>query len=707
MIVYDARGQAVALGKSLARGGEAIVYRVRDEPEFLAKLYVPAPRPKQEKKLAWMVAHPPAFPAEVGNHRLVAWPSGTLHNRRGQFVGYLMPFVTGAVPLLHVYSPKLREKTLPGFTVKYRYRAAQHLAYALSALHARGYVVGDLNESNILVTPAALITLIDTDSFQVQSRMGSKPILHPCPVGKAEYLPPELQGASLGSIVRQPEHDYFALAVLIFKLLMDGRHPFQGQWLRGGEPPALEHKIAKGWFPHTPKPHGMVAPPPNTPPLDVLPPQVAELLHACFVDGHADPLARPTPDEWVPALQQAEASLRECTNGHLFSGHLRRCHQCGAGRAVLPKWAVPVVAGARRTTARAIHATPQAVEAGLQPARAVARRLVLPASWRRALRQRAFWQSFLGMRHRWFGSLTAALLGAVSVFVVLLRDLYPSGAALPPLSVLLLTFATTAAAARTLAHYASARHYTFSRDEAGHMLALVAAMPPLLLYGLPERGLTGASEGVLPLLAWIGAVVALVAVLGTRRFWGWPFLAVLTLTTLPPEPLWLVPSTLLLQGLLLAFYGAAWLLTLTVRLPNIRVPKPLPMRVPRPPRAMLKWGVLAAALTYFGATTLAANPAPLTTPRAASSSAWASLPGRGIMPSATTLRRARVVNVAPQALNVRAAPGANASLVTTIQEGTEVELYEQRVESGTPWQRIRAGSVEGWASASYLQEITP
>ena len=34
------------------------------------------------------------------------------------------------------------------------------LAAALSALHHSGYVAGDLNESNVLVTPAALVTLI-------------------------------------------------------------------------------------------------------------------------------------------------------------------------------------------------------------------------------------------------------------------------------------------------------------------------------------------------------------------------------------------------------------------------------------------------------------------------------------------------------------------------------------------------------------------
>ena len=63
----------------------------------------------------------------------------------------------------------------------------------MRALHERGYVVGDVNESNILVNRGALVTLIDTDSFQVRSAEQ----VYRCRVGKPEYTPPELQRAAL------------------------------------------------------------------------------------------------------------------------------------------------------------------------------------------------------------------------------------------------------------------------------------------------------------------------------------------------------------------------------------------------------------------------------------------------------------------------------------------------------------------------------
>ncbi|MDQ4078142.1 MAG: SH3 domain-containing protein, partial [Chloroflexota bacterium] len=159
----------------------------------------------------------------------------------------------------------------------------------------------------------------------------------------------ELQGIALGGTVRRPEHDYFALAVLIFKLLMGGHHPFQSRWLGAGEPPALEHKIARGWFAYVTTPDVPVAPPPRLPPLDSLPSPLTALVHRCFVVGHRRPEARPTPQEWVAVLRQAEAAQRRCLNDHYFSTHLVHCPQCGARRAIFPRWLYVTLARARET----------------------------------------------------------------------------------------------------------------------------------------------------------------------------------------------------------------------------------------------------------------------------------------------------------------------------------------------------------------------
>jgi hypothetical protein len=330
MIVYDSTRRPISLGQELYRGGEGIIYPLQGQPHLVAKLYMPAAPKGYDDKLAWMKANPPADPSRTPGHSSIAWPINLLYSASGAFAGYTMPHIKKAVPLLAVFNPRSRARTLPDFDTRYLHRTARNLASAIVALHGRGYVVGDINESNILITPAALVTMIDTDSFQAQEHAPARIITYPCPVGKPEYTPPELQGKVFRGLLRQPEHDYFGLGVLIFQLLMEGSHPFRAQWLGSGDPPSVEERIAKGWFPYVKLPGRNVAPPPNAPALENLHPGLATLVQRCFVDGHYNPRLRPSPDEWEQALAQAEQGLVKCANGHYFSNHLRVCPRCGA-----------------------------------------------------------------------------------------------------------------------------------------------------------------------------------------------------------------------------------------------------------------------------------------------------------------------------------------------------------------------------------------
>src|SRR5205807_3008042 len=174
--------------------------------------------------------------------------------------------------------------------------------------------VGDLNESNVLASETALVTLVDTDSFQVRDPQTGT--IHRCPVGKPEFTPPELQGKAFRQLDRAPEHDAFGLAVLIFQLLMEGAHPFAGIVPGREDPPPMAERIAAGRFPHRPpraalfflrrRAAGPRRPNPLAPPFEILHPELRRLFVRCFVAGHRRPRARPGAQEWQRALEHAE-----------------------------------------------------------------------------------------------------------------------------------------------------------------------------------------------------------------------------------------------------------------------------------------------------------------------------------------------------------------------------------------------------------------
>jgi hypothetical protein len=318
-------------GRPLVRGGEALVCELPGRPRLVAKLYH-APTAEHAAKLAAMLATPPADPMAGSGHTSIAWPVDRVVDADdpGRFLGFVMPRVEGARPVFDFYNPRSRLQLCPLFHYGYLLRTARNLAAAVRAVHERDYVVGDLNETNTLVNNQALVTLVDTDSFQVPDHGR----VHRCPVGKPEYTPPELQQVRFADFDRGPEHDAFALAVLIFQLLQQGVHPFAGRYTGAGEPGELARRIALGQWPYARSRRVPYEPPPLAPPFAALPPPVQDLMRRCFEGGHARSALRPTAAQWQEALAAAEQRLVRCPSNPQHLGHpdMPDCPWCALGR---------------------------------------------------------------------------------------------------------------------------------------------------------------------------------------------------------------------------------------------------------------------------------------------------------------------------------------------------------------------------------------
>ncbi|HXG10910.1 MAG TPA: hypothetical protein VNK04_14215 [Gemmataceae bacterium] len=335
--LYDNTDQPIVLGPMLGQGGEGSVFEIPAAPTRAAKVYHRIPDPRKAAKLRAMagLASPDLLAA-------AAWPIATLHQRPGgPVVGLVMPKVVGAREIHALYSPAHRKKDFPQADWAFLIRAAASCATAFEAVHRAGHVIGDVNQSNVLVSPEAKATLIDCDSYQVCAA-GRR---FPCNVGVPLYTPPELQGQDLRGLVRTPDHDRFGLAVLIFHLLFMGRHPFAGRYLGQGEM-TLERAIREYHFAFAPTGAHVMQPPPLSLPLSAVPPELAILFERAFGKSSSEPGARPTAAEWAAALEDLGGRLQTCPLdlGHRFAPHLDRCPWCDLTRQGAPHFFLAVAA---------------------------------------------------------------------------------------------------------------------------------------------------------------------------------------------------------------------------------------------------------------------------------------------------------------------------------------------------------------------------
>ena len=335
----------ITLGKELGAGGEGAVHDVRNKPDLVAKIYHPERRVDNViKKLELMIKYPPRTEDESSGSLYVAWPSHLVYDRANKPVGFIMPKVNKRNSLFDYYNPSQRKRNAQHVNYASLCKVARNLAKALDEMHGRGYVIGDINESNAYIVEGDNVTLIDSDSFQVRDYQTTPNTIYRCTVGKPEYTPPELQGISFKDVDRAPVHDRFALAVVIYQLLMEGRHPFRGIYKGAGEPLQVETHISRGNFLHTKHRTVPLVPAPTAVPWSALHPDVKDLFTKCFEKGHADPQSRPGAQEWAVALERAMRDLRQCkvnSNHWYFGNKLNSASGMGCTWCVRPIEAFP------------------------------------------------------------------------------------------------------------------------------------------------------------------------------------------------------------------------------------------------------------------------------------------------------------------------------------------------------------------------------
>ncbi|HEY4059223.1 MAG TPA: hypothetical protein VGM39_21550 [Kofleriaceae bacterium] len=221
----------------LGQGGEAEVYDLGDGR--VLKWWKPPQHPDYDGLTAAQAAAttrlaeaatklraiPGGLPASVCAPSMLAFaPSTSLRYVRGaspigsDVVGYVMPKIAGTA-LANLGEPKWRrDNPVAGADVVGTLLA---LHDAIAGLHARGVVVGDFNDLNVLVEPELRrVHMIDVDSYQFGG--------FACPMFSERFVDPRLCDQQLVPVRAHDEaSDWFAFAVMAFRSLL-GVGPWGG-----------------------------------------------------------------------------------------------------------------------------------------------------------------------------------------------------------------------------------------------------------------------------------------------------------------------------------------------------------------------------------------------------------------------------------------------------------------------------------------------
>lgn len=314
----------------LGRGGQAVVYAVDADPDVAVKLYH-QPAPDIERRLDGMLrlARPEDFlTRDVAAHPELAWPHALVRDVDGNHViGYAMRRVgkPDFFPLGVLFDTRHRRQAMEQMSWRFLVGVSRNLACLAAALHERDLVLGDVSHNNIVVSRHGYLTFLDCDSMQfVAPHSGER---FPCLVMTAEYAAPELMRN--GHVDRTPASDVFSLAVIVCRLMLVGDHPFMGVRKRDDDEDCGTADNIRDGYSYLVRPEEMGVPDEHFAP-SLLPPAVHDLAVRTFGPGHLQPAARPSADEWLAALDDAQDSLTVCPADrlHVYSGHLARCPWC-------------------------------------------------------------------------------------------------------------------------------------------------------------------------------------------------------------------------------------------------------------------------------------------------------------------------------------------------------------------------------------------
>lgn len=310
----DGHNEKVILGEIINKGGAAgSIYADLSHKNSVAKIFHDRSHSDiNRKKLQAMLHNRPDIPSRMYKdveYIQIAWPTALLEDAQGFCVGYLMPLVDTkqAVSLDHLMQKAVRQKL--GLSDKYvnRLLAAYNLTSVVAALHACGHYIVDLKPSNVSIyKKTMLVAMFDCDGFSIKGENNER---YPAEFVSEEYIYPE--GMKQKCQDMGEEQDKFALAVIIFKLLNEGIHPFSGTPHKNENMLTIQERIAGYHYAYGIWPDNYQSPHPYSI-HDFFDKTTMNLFERAFNKGGE----RPSAVEWLQHLDYLYEHRKQCKKDH-------------------------------------------------------------------------------------------------------------------------------------------------------------------------------------------------------------------------------------------------------------------------------------------------------------------------------------------------------------------------------------------------------
>lgn len=346
------RKASYASDRQLGKGGAGTVFKDEAKPGIVIKMYnealtsdnhlkpvICADVRKQRARLEHMLAYPPAHSKNsTFNIVQIAWPEEMLFTDWGDFVGFTMPAVDfqKSVAIFELTEKATRKDLVGKFPrvmdendlhIRYRLGVARNVALIVHNVNEAGHAVCDLNSLNVRVyVSQGLACLIDCDGFRISG--GNE--THYC-----ELILPDIRAQEVsrsGNKAADKHQDSFALAMLIFQLLNNGRTPFNVIPNRSDiQTGSIEANINAGYYAYGLKPHNAVQPAPGSL-HEAWPTDLRQLFDRAFKPG-GHPDIRPSALEWKDFLDGLLRTIGNCPKpGHGLGAKLdgKTCMFCAA-----------------------------------------------------------------------------------------------------------------------------------------------------------------------------------------------------------------------------------------------------------------------------------------------------------------------------------------------------------------------------------------